>query len=192
MIGQDWRNHLKHLSHPSRALWILAGLVIIWFLVGLFIGGKPPVFPPQNALFSVQVMDSQSVLKPLFIKLQGVAEAEHKVILKAETDGTVLTTPAQQGSFLKKSEPILSISLESLLAQLKEAEAVVAQYTLEYNNTLKLQKSSYRSKTEVAAALSKLEAAKANALLESGEVVGNVVLVAASMSHGSHYNVQAG
>jgi hypothetical protein len=37
-----------------------------------------------------------------------------------------------------------------------------------------------------------LEAAKANALLESRVVVGNVVLVAASMSHGSHYNVQAG
>lgn len=143
-------------------LALFGSILVAWFLLGTLLSSGAPKYKDPSASFArVQVIDSIAQEKTTYYKLQGSLEALNKVTLRAETPGLVKSISAEKGDELLLGESILNLSFESRLGRLREAQVLVDQRHLEYKNAQQLQSSKFRSKTAVAEAKSKMEAAQA-------------------------------
>lgn len=158
----DQRVPLNNFKNPKFNLFIGIIFLIFWFGLNSFFASSfnqnSTELPKKTR---VQVVESHAQNKINYHTFQGHLEALNKVTLKAETAGIVKNISVEKGLKVHGGQEIMLLSFKARLAQLKEATALVAQRRLEYNNALKLQSNNFRSKTSVAEAKSKLEAAQA-------------------------------
>lgn len=158
----DHSNPRNNLNKPF--FWVGLIVIFIMFVTLLRLIGSlsaPKEGPKKERPFRVEVMESKARDKTVYYTAQAFLEAKQKALLRAETDGLVSKVYAEKGQDLKANDPILDVAMESRLAKLREAQATLAQRKLEYDNSLALQSSAFRSKTAVAEAKSKYESAKA-------------------------------
>ena len=134
----------------------------------LLAGHEPPATPapvastgPVPPQMTVRVVES--VARPIApeIVVNGHTEAVRTVQLKAETDGRVVETPAVEGSLVEAGALIASLDLRDRQSRVSEMQAAVAQRELEYDAARKLGAKKFQSETQVAQALTQLEAARA-------------------------------
>ncbi len=134
----------------------------------LLAGHEPPATPapvastgPVSPQMTVRVVES--VARPIApeIVVNGHTEAVRTVQLKAETDGRVVETPAVEGSLVEAGALIASLDLRDRQSRVSEMQAAVAQRELEYDASRKLGAKKFHSETQVAQALTQLEAARA-------------------------------
>jgi multidrug efflux system membrane fusion protein len=95
------------------------------------------------------------------IVLRGRTEAARVVELKAETRGKVVEILAEEGAYVKTGEVLLRLAADDRMAKLQQAKALLAQRQIEFDSSKKLSAKGYRADTEVAAAVARLEEAKA-------------------------------
>lgn len=95
------------------------------------------------------------------IVLRGRTEAARVVELKAETRGKVVQIMAEEGAYVKTGDVLLRLAADDRMAKLQQAKALLAQRQIEYDSSKKLSAKGYRADTEVAAAVARLEEAKA-------------------------------
>jgi multidrug efflux system membrane fusion protein len=157
---------LKRFKAFSRTQWGLVGIALFLMLWGLksfdfYHAKQQKVLEASYRIPKVGVITSIAQEKTTYLTVQGVLEAKRKALLKAETSGMITEIKNDKGRFLKKNEEIITIAVESKLAERRQAEALVDQRKLEYNNAQQLQSHAFRSKTAVADSKSKLEAAEA-------------------------------
>ena len=152
----------KHL-----AIGIFLG-VVAWIASGVLLKAESnaPVkkLPLSEAVTSVRIETKQAVPKTKIVQVYGVTEASRRVDLKAEVEGRVTKIVAREGSFVTKDAEILHIEMRDREAALAEAEAVVKQRKIDYKVAQKLAMQGYKAETNLAEALAKLEAAKAQAI----------------------------
>lgn len=158
-------SHLGPLTvKNSRFLFaLLLSTMLIWFLLGTVLQDTS-IQPKQNNanLVKVQVIDSKAIEKTTYYTLQGTLQALNKVTLRSATKGFVKNIVSDKGTRLLNGETILNLSFDSRLSKLREAQALVEQRQLEFENAKKLQTNKFRSRTDVAGAKSVLESAQAN------------------------------
>jgi multidrug efflux system membrane fusion protein len=95
------------------------------------------------------------------IVLRGRTEAARIVELKAETRGKVVEILAEEGASVKTGDVLLRLAADDRMAKLQQAKALLAQRQIEFDSSKKLSAKGYRADTEVAAAVARLEEAKA-------------------------------
>ena len=147
----------------SRFLIVVVFLVLcVWFTIGTLLHDTSiEAVDRSTKPVRVKVIESTAVEKTTYYTLQGTLEALNKVTLRAETTGVVKNIVADKGTSLIKGEAILNLSFDSRLSKLREAQALVEQRQLEYENAKKLLSGNFRSKTDVANSKSQLESAQA-------------------------------
>ncbi len=96
-----------------------------------------------------------------YTTIRGRTQAKRSVVVRAETVGTVVAVPAEEGSVVEKGDVLCELSLNARLARKREAEATIRQRKLEYDAARTLIKSGHKSETQLAAAEAAYDAAKA-------------------------------
>lgn len=155
---------MKKSSYIISAFILL--ILTVWFGSGFLFPSTPEGEKDQNTdygkLFSVQVKTSEAVPHILNLELNGKTEAGRKVIIRAETDGTVQNRHVTEGDFVKEGQKLITLKLEDRKEKLQSAKALLSQRELEYTAARKLAKKNYRSKTSLAKSLADLEKARAD------------------------------
>lgn len=151
-------SELKSWAAKYRKPLIWIGLPIVWFGSGYI--RLPSTKTMETPLLQVRVIHSQAQSFHPKLRLQGVTAENRKIQLKSEIDGKVIEIKAPKGTYLKKEDPILRISMESKATELAEAEAALKQKEIEYQATVKLAEKKLRSKADVARAQAALRSAK--------------------------------
>ena len=93
--------------------------------------------------------------------LFGRTEGVRSVQIKVETAGRIVAVPTKKGQTIKKGEVIAHIDMADRQARLKEAEAMVKRFAIAYEAAQKLSQKQFRSKVQLAEAVSNLETSKA-------------------------------
>ncbi|MEQ9491185.1 MAG: efflux RND transporter periplasmic adaptor subunit [Alphaproteobacteria bacterium] len=118
---------------------------------------KPDDAPPQ----AVRVFDSVARERQTNLVIAGRTEASRRVVIRAETAGTIREIDVFEGEVVEKGQVLARLSIEDRQAKYDEAKALVAQREIEYDAASKLANKGFQSEIRRAEALAELDAAKA-------------------------------
>lgn len=154
---------------------VFAGLLAItatgWIISGQIINTKKTEIPDGDAalklaspkLMFVRTKRVQERTHPGAVILNGRTEETRKVILRAETTGTILKVSARAGRIVEAGDIIARQRVGDRDALLAEASALVKQRKIEFDAAQKLARKGFRSDTKLAEARALLDAARARA-----------------------------
>ena len=116
--------------------------------------------PPKDVM---QVRVRQSNAQPMVneIVVRGRTEASRQATLSAETPGRIASVGAREGMTISQGQTIVRIAIDDRNAILDEAVAQLAQRRLEHEAASKLQQKGFQSRTRLAEATARLNAATA-------------------------------
>ena len=120
------------------------------------------VEPRAEPLIRVRVKDSEAVPVDRAIVLNGRTEPARRVTLRAEIAGRVEELPVARGAAVAAGEVIARLDPRDRQAVLRQAEAMLAKATAEYDAGRKLQERSFMAETELAGKLAAFEEARAH------------------------------
>jgi multidrug efflux system membrane fusion protein len=95
------------------------------------------------------------------IVVRGRTEASRQATLSAETPGRIAKVGAREGATINHGQTIVRIAIDDRTAILEEAKAQLAQRRLEHQAASKLQQKGFQSRTRLAEATARLNAATA-------------------------------
>ena len=96
------------------------------------------------------------------IKVRARTEAARRVELRAETAGRLIASPVAEGQLVKQGDVLCELAIDDRQLRLIEARSAAEQAQLEYDASQKLRLGGHMAQTALAAAKSRLDAAKAN------------------------------
>ena len=147
---------------------ILAVLAVGWILSGQFgandANGEDTAGTETQAAaapMKVRVADLKAIARVDTVDVTGRTEASRKVQLRSETEGQVIELYVRRGEEIAAGTPIAKLRLDERPAKLAEARATLKQREIEYKAASQLNERGFRSETEKAAALARLDAARA-------------------------------
>jgi membrane fusion protein, multidrug efflux system len=138
-------------------------VVTLWMLSGILKGDEikqETEAEPVHKLTRVQVEGYQAQPMRREVIIQGQSQVKRQVVVKAETSGQVNQVLVDKGSMVKKGTSVIRLEDDARPMQLKEARALVAQRTLEYEAAKKLKSKNLQTDRQVAEAMTLLESAK--------------------------------
>lgn len=159
------KKRIKAYWPTSRSHRIIAGtggILFLWFLTGLFSFSSRNGSPPEKNLMTVEIIESEAQSQRPITRISAITEERRRVKMRAETNGKVIALPYQKGSRVKTGDTVAQLSLDQRLAKLDEAKALVEQRRLQYEVAQNLEKKAFRSKTNLADAKAKYQAAIAD------------------------------
>ena len=116
----------------------------------------------ENKIFRVQVRDINQQRFAPSLTVSARTEAFRMVELRAETSGQLESTPVTEGSDVKAGDELARLRVDDRNFRVREAEASLAQATLDYQGTLKLLDKELVSEIQVARAKASVDSALAN------------------------------
>ncbi|MBL8772807.1 MAG: efflux RND transporter periplasmic adaptor subunit [Phenylobacterium sp.] len=153
---------------PQYVFVIAVGVVlVIAFLVGSLFGGdsrKAEAKAPTAAQAgppSVQVAMTPEQIRETQVIIRGRTEAARTVVVRSETAGVVSSTPAAEGSFVRRGQVLCRLSVDARQASLDQARANLRSRQLQRQAAQQLAEKGYRSQTQVLEAQANLDAAQA-------------------------------
>jgi multidrug efflux system membrane fusion protein len=112
---------------PRRFQWgfVLVGAILIALLAWLAFGNKPPA--RANPTPTVAVTTTQAAARdfPVVVSALGAAQAWQGVVIRAQVNGRLLSVPVQEGSNVKKGQPIAEIDPAPYKAVLLQAQGAL-------------------------------------------------------------------
>jgi membrane fusion protein, multidrug efflux system len=158
------------LAMKPKYQWALgiAVVVALYLATGIFgSGGKADdalkAQAKTNQTPIVRVARLIAVPHEAVIVLRGRTEALHQVDVRAEIDGVVEALHFEKGDQVKKGQVLCELRLNDRGARATQARALMAQAEKELEVVRELYREGFRSKTQLAQAVSAYEAAKAGA-----------------------------
>jgi multidrug efflux system membrane fusion protein len=161
------------VNRSILAAIVISALVAAFFIIGT-LSAEDHIASTAGA--SVQESDALSVVtetihaqpRPAVLSLRGRTEAFREVIVRAETGGRVIETPAVEGRAVAAGDLLCRLDINARGAALAQAEADLRARQLDYDAAIELQTRGHRSANAVAA----MGAARdgAAALLEAARV----------------------
>lgn len=152
-------------SQSIRTALAILGLFIAFFAVGTVFGSNrsqtDTATQNPDSLFQVVTRRIDAQPMPATLALRGRTEAFREVIVRAETQGRVLETPATEGTDIGQGDIMCRIDLDARGAALAQAEADLRARQLDYDAALELQTRGHRSATQVASVEAARDAASA-------------------------------
>jgi HlyD family secretion protein len=132
MDGMD-RKIEKKKGLSKKTIWILLGpLAVIAVIFNIFFGDKSSKLNVEKDKITIE-----EVKKDIFqdyIAVQGVVEPIQTIFLDAVEGGRVEEKLREEGSMLKKGEPIIRLSNNNLILEISNNEASVARAVSELRN----------------------------------------------------------
>lgn len=112
---------------------------------------------------AVEVVATRSTARPFqdSLRLSGVAEAARRVSIKAQTEGLVISTPKRKGARIDAGELLCEIESGGREAELRRAEARLAQAAADARASGTLAQRGFSAETTVAEDAADLAAAEA-------------------------------
>ncbi|MGF1526465.1 MAG: efflux RND transporter periplasmic adaptor subunit [Candidatus Competibacterales bacterium] len=152
---------LRRLASPLLALALTVGLGAWLALPGPPPGDSGVAIPQRDAPLRVQVETSKArqVARPIVVSAR--TEAARLVTLKGEIDSRVVAVAVAEGAVVATGDVIARLDAQDLPARLAEAQALVAQRALELRAAERLMTRDLLSETDLAAARTQREAARA-------------------------------
>ena len=152
------------------ALGIFAAVVIL-FAIGTVLQGEPhrpaDARSSEASLFEVVTQTVHAQARPAMLVLRGRTEAFREVVVRSETGGRVVATPAIEGTAVVRGDILCRLDIDARGAALAQAEAEYRTRELDYNAGVELLNRGHRSANAVAgvealrdAAQARLEAAR--------------------------------
>ena len=124
-------------------------------------GTGGPVDESEKDVVAVRAVMSSAAPHFAELVIRGRTEASRTVVVRAETEGSVVSVPAEEGRRVLQGDVLCELSLNAREAEKVEAEAVMQQRRLEYDAARQLTEKGHRSETQQAAALAAFKAAQA-------------------------------
>ncbi len=116
---------------------------------------------PERALARVRARRSAAEPHTTRALVQGRTESSRHVELRAQTEGRIVEIGAEEGTRVARGRLIVRIDTEDREARLKEAQARVEQFEIEFEAGTELRAKNFRAETAVAETRAELEAARA-------------------------------
>ncbi|WP_119395629.1 efflux RND transporter periplasmic adaptor subunit [Salinibius halmophilus] len=153
-----------HSGQIAAAVLTLS--VVGWLSIGVVSAEEqslPPSLAEQNPDTLASVLVDRSVARTMTDELvvTGTTAADRRVQVAVEVAGKVRSINARKGEFVQAGQTIVELEQNDLQAQLRSARALVDQRQQEYNATENLVDRGLQNQTQLAAARSALESAKA-------------------------------
>ena len=92
---------------------------------GVIVGNETP----PDAIVSNVVITPH----PVQLNISGRTAPDRSVVVKASTTGTVVSTPAIEGTYVKRGAVLCSLDVEARNARVQEAQAMLAAAEVDYN-----------------------------------------------------------
>jgi len=150
-------------SHLT-ALSIFAAVVLLFTLGTLLKSGAAPAptdTSDEDRRFEVVVREIAAEPRPATLALRGRTEAFREVMVRAETGGRVVETPAIEGAPIAAGELMCQLDVDARAAALEQAQADLRASRLEYDAAVELSSRGHRSANQVAALEAARDAAQA-------------------------------
>lgn len=156
----------------AAALWIASGAVAT--------DDEAPKTGPSPAEGShvevkVEVLTARPMQRELTI--QGRTAPVRDVVLKAEIEGQVEAVLAEKGAAVAQGAPLVRLDMRDRAARRAEADALVAQRLLQFQQSSQLASRDFASRSKVAEARAGLESARAT-LETVREAIANTTIIA--------------
>jgi multidrug efflux system membrane fusion protein len=156
------------IMNKSVKTAILAlSLLIIWMISGLFFNKSKSSnlasinISAEKKLLNVKAKEFSSELRLSSVVIQGRTESNRSVLIASETNGIVENIFVDKGDQVIKGQIICKLSIDSRMAKLDEAEALMRQKKLEWEASKVLVEKGYRSQTKAAESKAAFDASKA-------------------------------
>lgn len=160
------KNYLQTVwSNPNYRKSIMILLVTcLWLASGALRSDTSSVEKQANEVkrVTVKAQQMQATDYAPEVQVRARTEATRAVELKAEVSGRVVLLPVAEGDVVKQGDTICELAVEDRALRVNEARSTVKQAQLEYDGSLRLKSGGYQSKTAIAAAKARLDAAKAD------------------------------
>lgn len=152
-------------SGPKTAAAIFA-VIVIWMTLGFIFSDDETkqhnsLTTQKNNITSVQVRNLQAEAVSREISLLGNTRYSRKIIIKALTEGTVVSIRAQEGALILKGTSIIQLDDRESKALFNHAFSLAEQKAMEYQGAQKLFDEGLLSSAKLAAAKSDWENTKA-------------------------------
>ncbi len=166
-------NFLNRVRWPViRRSYILAAIIAVvavaWILSGQIDGYAKNPDPDADLstngkveIIAVRARVNVAENRRSEIILSGRTEAVRKVELRSEIDSRVVALPREKGEIVAAGDVICRLDMRDRKERKLEAQAVLRQRDLEYKAAKALSTKGYRAETQLAAARSRLDAARA-------------------------------
>jgi multidrug efflux system membrane fusion protein len=152
------------LNRSYILIGILVGTVVIWFASGLLFSSKKEetIVRKEAPITKVQTQFSNATNQTVFLRLSGRTEASKVVVLTPEIDGAVEKILVPRGSYVKKGQPLIKLTLEDRAQKVEAAKSAFAMRQKQYEAASKLFEKHYSSPISVSSAKAQLEEARLN------------------------------
>ena len=155
------------MNKTLKTAILALSLLVLWMISGLFFN-KPKPFnlasidiSAEKKLLNVKAKEFSSELRLSSVVIQGRTESNRSVLIASETNGIVENILADKGDQVIKGQIICKLSIDSRMAKLDEAEALMRQKKLEWEASKVLVEKGYRSQTKAAGSKAAFDASKA-------------------------------
>lgn len=164
-------------SHLT-ALAIFAAVIVLFALGTLLKGSEATMSAPVDngpQRFEVVTRTINSEPRPAILALRGRTEAFRDVLVRSETGGRVVETPALEGRPIATGDIMCRLDVDARAAALDQAEADLRSRQLEYDAAVELSNRGHRSANQVAALEATRDAARAR-LQAAREEIANIYI----------------
>lgn len=168
------------------AAGIIGFVLLLFVVVGplLSMGAeKKKAEEPKAAANAAPLVTTQLIeptMRPGTTVLRGRTEANKAVVVRAETAGPVVATPAAEGGFVRKGAILCRISVDARQASVDQARANLKSRQLQKQASERLAAQGYRSQTQVLQDQANLDSAQAS--VRAAEVLLEQVNIRAPFS----------
>ncbi|MCL7750420.1 efflux RND transporter periplasmic adaptor subunit [Guyparkeria hydrothermalis] len=141
-------------------LLLLALLLFGWVLSGDDNGGEVDT-PERSTTVKVGLTGSHAESVERVLQLQGQAEPEQVVRVRAKTGGEVAETPVEEGAVVEADQLLARLTLDDRPARLSEAKAAERRAQGDYDAASRLADQGFQARLAAERARAELEAARA-------------------------------
>jgi multidrug efflux system membrane fusion protein len=159
--------YLKRISSNRnyRISLLILVIALIWLASGQTPGGSEEEKQTDTQARGITAVKARYISAEDYaptVKVRARTEAARRVELRAETSGRLIASPLSEGQLVKKGEVLCELAIDDRQLRVIEARSAADQAQLEYDASQKLRLGGHQSQTALAAAKSRLDAAKAN------------------------------
>ena len=155
------------MNKTVKTAILALSLLMLWMISGLFFNKSKSSnlasinISAEKKLLNVKAKEFSSELRLSSVVIQGRTESNRSVLIASETNGIVENILADKGDQVIKGQIICKLSIDSRMAKLDEAEALMRQKKLEWEASKVLVEKGYRSQTKAAGSKAAFDASKA-------------------------------
>lgn len=156
-----------------RTSAVIALALVAWLASGMLVTPQSKNVTEPEAAASSQAPEPLTEVRarhirarayPLTVSVTAQTEANRWVDLRAEVAGQVEAVPVEEGSYVEEGDVICRLAVDDRAQRLEEARAAAEQARIDYDGAQRMETGGFQSKTAIATAKARLEAARANLL----------------------------